>query len=334
MAKIVRLLPIMSLLLSGCGNGIHHNEEDYITKIDYKNDFRLLVMGDIHLGNKDDLDHYFKFMDLTIDESNADLMIFNGDLFTFGDEATLKALFTYFDSKNIPWGVTYGNHDEQCFFTADYMSKYADSFENCVFKYNPDDDVYGYSNYCVNLVDGNETKFSIYCLDSNRYRYSPYIGYDYIHKDQIDWYERMVKYNGGSSVKSFACYHIPVPEFSTAWDYANDGSGKATIVPDTNGKVGEKREKVCSPKENSGFFAKEVELKSTIGNICSHDHINNFAVNYQDITLIYSVNSTGRIYGNPEIRGGTVVTIKNGESIEYTNIYHSESELTDEGGAK
>ena len=121
-------------------------------------------------------------------------------------------------------------------------------------------------------------------MDSNRYYYGKeYLGYDYIKQDQIDWYERVVNYttstNNNVVVPSLLFFHIPVPEFDTAWNDYKEGKAGVEYIS------GDKREDVCCPKYNSGFFSKIKELNSARGMFVGHDHVNDYILKYQDLIL-------------------------------------------------
>ncbi len=317
---------LFATCLSSCGNsGTHHEAKDYFLDVPYKEDFKILQMTDIHLGMEDDLEYHYKFMDLTIKDADPDMLMVTGDLFTFATESVMMSLFNFLDSHNIPWAVTYGNHDEQVYFSLSTMSSALHTkFKNCVYIDHLDDDVYGNANYVINLKDGNKTKYELFVLDSNRYRYGEKMGYDYIHQDQIDWYERMVNYSNeinNRTVPSLAFFHIPFEEYQVAYDLYQSGSSEVVH------KYGENRESVSSPKINSGFFSKLVEMGSTKATFVGHDHVNYSHINYKGIDLVYGIHSTDRVYHDEDLMGGLTITIHSDESLSYERIYHKYSEV-------
>lgn len=319
---------LFAFTLCSCGNnGVHHQEKDYMIDMDYVDDFKILQLTDLHLGQKDDLDLHFDFIDLTIKDANPNFIVITGDVFTFANRRVMKTVFDFFDSYQIPWGVTWGNHDEQCDFSINYMTgelnKRREKDTYCKFIDIQKDDVFGYANYVINLKQGNDIKYQLYMLDSNRYYYGSYMGYDYIHEDQIKWYEDMVNYsktlNNNAIVPSIAFFHIPVPEFKVAYDlYEKDPTNA-----DIQYFYGERRETECPPDINTGFFDKVVELGSTKGIFVGHDHVNNYDIAYKGVRLVYGVKSTDRIYYDPDVIGGLTITIKNDSSFECNRIYHS-----------
>ena len=329
--KSLFLLSGVSLLaLSACSN-VKHNISEYILQLNYSSNYRILQLTDVHLGDKDNLEQHFKFMDLTINEANPNLIVVTGDLFTFASKTTAKRFFDYLDGHGVPWTVTFGNHDEQCYFSVDWMTSTLNNYgSHCVFKDIQDDDVQGNANFAINLMQGDNIFEQLIVMDSNRYYYGSYFGYDYFKDNQIEWYKSLVDYtkeqNGGVVVPSLMFYHIPLPEINDAWDKAEVGNPEAVKVA-VDGKVGEKGEASCNPDFNSGFFDAIVEKGSTTGMYFGHDHINNFVVNYKGIDFAYGVKATDRIYYGESMLGGRVITLKDDHSVEYHDIYHTYAEL-------
>lgn len=333
--QILKLVPLFATVLTSCGTKTYE-VKDYMLEMEWKDDFRILQLNDIHLSIKDDQEYHQKFIDLTINDTNAnpDLIVLNGDTFTFADKTTVKRTFKWLDSHKIPWTITFGNHDEQGCYSIDWLTGYLNKLSNssdsyCIFKDIQDDDLTGNCNFVINLKQGNIVKEQIVFIDSNRYNlgkykdYEAYVGYDAIHEEQIDWYENVIKYtkeqNSGTIVPSVAFFHIPLPEFGEAY------------LDETTTKIYEQNESPletsCPPDINTGLFDKMVELGSTNGVFCAHDHYNNYAVEYKGITLSYGVNSDNRIYSDDHSMGGQVIEIKNDGTFDITHIFHTYKEL-------
>lgn len=81
---------------------------------------------------------------------------------------------------------------------------------------------------------------------------------------------------------------------------------------------GEKRETVCCPSVNSGFFQVIKDLDSTKNVIVGHDHINCYSVLYEGVRLTYGLKTGDRCYANDDLNGGTLLTITdNGVKTEH-----------------
>lgn len=325
--KRLIIMATLTLLLSACGKrDVRHDISEYILETDYKEDFRILQLNDIHLSNKDKLEREFDFMDLTIKEADADLIVICGDSFTFADKRTAKSLFNFIDSYNTFWTITFGNHDEQCYFSIDWLTDYLNNFGSyCLFKDIQDDDITGNANFAINLMKDDKVHYQVIIMDSNRYNFGEYLGYDYIKDNQIAWYERLVNHtkveNAGIVIPSIAFFHIPIPEFDTAYKKALQGEADAIL------EYGDQREAVCAPKHNSGFFTKAKELNSTKAICVGHDHINNTRVLYQGVYLCYGINANDRVYGDADRLGGHVVTIHNDQTLSFDYLYHTYQEV-------
>ena len=320
--KFTTLAFISLLALSACGTR-EYKPQDYILEMNYKSDFRILQLTDIHLSDKDDRETQFKFLDLLYqDASNPDLVVVTGDLFTFAGKDTAKSLFNYFNSKKVPWTVCFGNHDEQCYFSVDWLTETLSNLGSyCMFKDLQDDNVNGNCNFVINLKEGNKVHDQLFVMDSNRYNFDlSQLGYDCFKQDQIDWYESVVKYTkeqNGDTVNSLMFYHIPLPEVNPAWEEAKNAN--AVIY-------GEKREASCPPDHDYGFFTKIKELGSTKAMFFGHDHINNFEVDYQGVKFCYGIKSTDRIYHDEDMLGCQTITIHDDHSLKIDRFYHTYEE--------
>lgn len=303
--------------------GAHYNEEEYMLNIPYKKDFKILQLGDIHLGIKDNIEEHLRFIDLTIKDANPDLILMNGDTFTYANKNIAKRLFSFMDSHGVPWTMTFGNHDEQCFFSIDWLTDYLNNYgNNCVFKDLQDDNIFGNANFVINLMDGNTIHDQIIVMDSNRYNYSNPIGYDYLKPSQINWYKNIVNYTTKTNglTNSLIFMHIPVQEYEVAFDLAQKDPSVL--------EYGEAGEGVSASKTNSGFFDVVKELGSTKAMFASHDHENNYRLLYEGIYLCYGVNSTNRIYRNEDMMGGHLITIHEDHTLSFDHIYHKYDEVS------
>ena len=322
-----RLFPLFfvtAMSLTACG-GKSYSPKDYILELPYRSNFKILQLTDIHMADKDDQDLHYAFLDKLITEANGpsqneiDFMVVTGDLFTFANKATAKKLFKFLDSYDIPWSVVFGNHDEQTYFSVEWMTSYLNNFgSKCYFLDRQDDNVNGNCNFAINLMQGNTIHDQLILMDSNRYYFGDYMGYDYFKDSQIKWYSDLVDYtkeqNGGATVNSLMFYHIPLYEINDAYE-------KGEV------KYGEKREKTCPPDYNSGFFDVIKTKGSTKGMFFGHDHINNFEALYEGVTFCYGIKSTNRIYYDEDMLGYQTITIKDNHSIEIERFYHTYAEV-------
>ena len=315
------------LSLTACSGGVRHDTKDYVLDLDYTSNFRMLQLTDIHIGDKDQRAIQFKYLDKVITEANANMIVVTGDLFTFASKDTAKELFDFLESYNLPWTVTFGNHDEQCNFSISWLTSYLNNYgKHCYFRDIQDDDVFGYANFAINLKRDGKIFEQLIIMDSNRYDFKPPFGYDHFKQNQIDWYERLVTDSAtetwyDSQKESIMFYHIPLPEIDEAWDAYQAGSTDAEYI------MGDKREKCCPPDYNSHFFDKILELGSTKAMFFGHDHVNDFIIKYKGVIFGYGINSTNRIYYEDGLIGGRVITLHDDHSLSFDDILVSYEEV-------
>lgn len=63
-----------------------------------------------------------------------------------------------------------------------------------------------------------------------------------------------------------------------------------------------------SPQSN-GFFDLIKEKGSTKNVLCGHDHVNDYSILYQGVRLTYTLKVGAGCYWEPELNGGTVLTV-------------------------
>ena len=174
-------------------------------------------------------------------------------------------------------------------------------------------DVYGRNNQYIRIEnpDGSLERVC-FLVDSNDYvtGSSEINDYDSVHADQIEWYRETVdglSREAGRAVPSFVFMHIPFRAFADAVDALKRGDPEARYL------FGENGEEVSCPDNDSGFFEAILEKGSTQAVFVGHDHLNNMAVNYKGVDLVYSKSIDFLAY--PGIahedsqRGGTLITL-------------------------
>ena len=127
-------------------------------------------------------------------------------------------------------------------------------------------------------------------VDSNMYTGGTFFsGFDTIHDDQIDWYEKVIRENSaeGSVIPSLAFFHIPPKEFKEGWEKCYRGEPGATYHL---GFVGEKDQYFGYPKQKEGNFIKRmVALGSLKGFFVGHDHLNTLSIDYLGMRMTYGM---------------------------------------------
>lgn len=287
-----------------------------------------------------------------IEETKPDLITMTGDqVWTAFQKQSQGELIKMIDSYGIPWAPVFGNHDGEGNADKEWLAdRYLES-ENCLFKKGPNN-IGGVGNYVVNIMEGDKIVQSLimmdsgasfdysdtpkeefmlsdaidpktqeYILNADGSRKQDYYGtnYQFITKEQIEWYKWVIagltEQNGGVTPESTAMFHIAIPEYHLAYL-----QWKASGYDPAMG-FGEKREQVCCPKINTGFFDVMKELGSTKNVVVGHDHVNNYSVLYDGIRLTYGLKTGDRCYADSDLNGGTVLTVSDsGVQVEHKYV--------------
>ena len=151
-----------------------------------------------------------------------------GDMFMLSNSFEVTDFVKYFEKKSEEYGFKYaaiwGNHDRHGLYHPNWLAKQFRKAKNC-FYYEPNDDLYGRSNFIINLTENGEktsaVKWQIANLDSgasfSESPMSPFRDYDYIRKDQTQWWlaeHENARPTSGTDrgVPGIAYYHIPQDE--------------------------------------------------------------------------------------------------------------------------
>lgn len=361
--KLIKSLAVAGVgvfCLTSCNtHAVRYDLDRYYLELPWKSDFNILQLTDLHISNMSDNDKQFKFIKKTVDKAreilnkDPDLIVITGDLFTFANKSDAIATFDFFDSLQIPWAPTWGNHDEQNYFSVSWLTSQLNARSDariakssnsyCVFRDLQDDDVFGNANYVINLVEGEGTtkkiKEQLFIFDSNRYNYGEGFGYDYIHYDQIDWYERIVVANtthteaSDNPTPSLAFFHIPFPEFEEGYQNASKNEKGWTFFEDEDGKTYKNHDtSTGDPKKNTGLFTKMVDLKSTKGVFIGHNHTSDYLLQCDinaasNIKLCCGVKSTNKVYCDEDRLGGQIIRLNDEGDFKIKRIYTKYSEI-------
>ncbi|MDD3278178.1 MAG: metallophosphoesterase family protein [Lachnospiraceae bacterium] len=307
-----------------------------------KESFKLLQLTDIHLGGSllsrsQDL-KALKACYTLICHTRPDLVVITGDLvfptgvksFSLNNGAPLVQFAAFMRNTGIPWVFAYGNHDTERVATLD--AREFDSLMKTLSCANPGSllypdiqpDISGRNNQMIEIrnTDG-ALRQALFLLDSNAYRNRADggKGYDYIHDDQVAWYQKTVtalSEKEGYTIPSMAFFHIPLREYKEADERYRQGSDQVQYY---YGVLGEKMSgRICCSREKSRFFDTAVELGSTKAMFCGHDHYNNQSLEYKGIRLTYGYSidylAMPGIERDTAQRGATLITIAPGGEFQ------------------
>lgn len=266
-----------------------------------------------------------------VEKTNPDLVIFGGDNisgywqeFTYDlVQSTIRKIIKPIKDRNIPLGVVFGNHDGEAGYHTEFQMMEYMEYSNCRSCLN-DEDVYGCGNCCLTVKssDGKRDAFAVWLMDSNDYvrNSNGKRCYDYVHDDQIDWYEKRASElkatNGGVPLPAILFQHIPVQEelmgFKTVSkdeDYTFERNGNYYFVGNEilEGRI---REVPCPADPETDPVRQFKSWKKT-GDIFAaffgHDHINDFKMSVDGIDLYQTLGAGYFTYG--EERGGRLIVL-------------------------
>ena len=251
-----------------------------------------------------------------LEDQKPDLVIFTGDVIKSGPKTrqdvitAINNIVSPVDKREIPWFITYGNHDEEhASITGVDEKGMLDIYMSYPYNINMPSPkrVNGTGNMHVLIFSskGHEPVFNIWGLDSGRYApekiadqiiaddfllgWTWMPDWDWIRPSQVSWYyntsEKLEKAYE-KKIPSFMFFHIALQEFRTMYENG-----------ERHGVVGERNEDECPGPFNSGLYAALLERGDVKGVFVGHDHINDYIGNYFGIVLGYAASAGFGTYG-------------------------------------
>lgn len=266
-----------------------------------------------------------KLICAALDREKPDLVVFTGDQikgyssFFLGEkgkkavESTIKALIRPLEERNIPFTMTFGNHDGEA------ALKKPEQFE--IYKQSP---MFVYADaasegddatFCLSIED----KFLIYMFDTHSRAKEG--GYSGVNKEQIEWY-RSIRDSYDTPVPSLVFQHIPTPEYfdvikkvrrftkGAVRAYGDHKNEFYTLDPHNCGLRDFMKESPAAPYINIGQTDALLEKGEVLGLYVGHDHINSFVSNYKGLDLGYTQGAGFNVYGPGYDRGIRIFDIE------------------------
>jgi len=265
------------------------------------------------------------------------LITVSGDLSWAGHTEAYEHLANFLDSLQIPWAPIWGNHDQQQ--GPEFVDSIVYSFQEhpyCL--YETGDKALGSGNYVIAIREGERVVEGIVMMNSHDR--APYCNEEgktietwaKLTPQQLVWYQEQVE-----QLREMGCndttmiLHIPIYAYRTAFKCAFAGDGKPGDVNVAQSYTSECwnegfgdsfgvcHEEIASYPEDEGAFECIKALGSTKTVLCGHDHVNNFVIRYQGVTLAYSLKLGSGCYWDSQLNGGTVLHITDAGVSE---VYH------------
>lgn len=365
--KIFFMVPlIISASLTSCGTVADYKEhlDDYVFAMKYHDDYNVLQLTDIHwnynssaTASKSYLSKLLKQVDQHLKnslgmDSKIDLIEFTGDQFMLSNSYHVSSFIKFFEQKAEEYGFKYaviwGNHDRQGLYNPNWLSDQFKKAKNCIYL-EPNDNLYGRSNFVINLTEDGSTNSStiwqLANLDSgasfSETAISPFRDYDYIRDDQVDWWLKEHE-KVGETVPTIAYYHIPQRDNLDAWEKIhNEGASFKSKFFKLQGFANPKKE------ERSSKFISEGRNHNLKAAFMGHAHSVDWTVDYDGVVIGLGVKTGTELYfahvdpanDKPELQegltstginekfdliGASLVTIKDDANFELEHLYFNE----------
>ncbi len=266
--------------------------------------FKILLFGDIHEHTDYKTNPKFKdmqkLMTAAVEEFKPDLCVLlgdncNTDIYEEDPERfkeMLKDVVAPITSRNIPVAAVLGNHEHDHGHEDEIVAEYGKL--GIIMRNDAPAEVTGNANFkeLIYSSDGEKPVFCLWFIDSNNCHENREIShYDYVHTDQIEWFEaeseKLKEMNGGKSMPSFIFQHTPVPEEyellrkAHFWELPVAVRGyntkRKTFYVGKKGTMDYVGEGPCSPDVNNGQFASWKKVGGVLGAFFGHDHLNDFS---------------------------------------------------------
>lgn len=317
MKKNTRVLPLLLVpfLLTSCGQVSKYSEhlDDYVFTMKYHKNFNILQLTDIHWNMNSSTYESKHYMDKVLKETDAhikatqgndakiDLVELTGDMFMLANTYHVNTFVDYFEKKadeyKFKYTAIWGNHDRHGMYNPNWIAEKFAKAKNCYY-FEPNDDVYGRSNFMINLTeDGSKetpVKWQIANLDSgasfSESALSPFRDYDYIRKDQTQWWKAEHD-KAGADVPGIAYYHIPQDENQWLYDQVHENG--ATYKEKFFKLEGFGDNGTEEYKSDFLDFAKENNLK---GAFSGHAHNVDWTVQWDDLVVGLGVKTGIELY--------------------------------------
>lgn len=274
-----------------------------------------------------------------VDKEKPDLVVFTGDQikgyssFFLGEkgrknaENTIKALIKPLEERNIPFTMTFGNHDGEAALRKNEQFELYKKSPMFVYADEASEDEK--ATFCLSIDD----KFLVYLFDTHSK--NPDGGYSSVTPEQLEWY-RSVRDSFEKPLPSLVFQHIPTPEYFevikkvrrfTKKSVRAFGSHKNEFYTLDPYKIGLRdfmKESPAPSAVNAGQIDAFLEKGEVLGIYVGHDHNNSFVANYKGIDLGYAQGAGFNVYGPGFDRGVRIFDISENGTYETKTVTFGE----------
>lgn len=295
-------------------------------------------------------------LEAAVEAEKPDLVVYTGDQIkgygvTYKDKdkelenAVAKTIYKLLEpvtKRNIPFAVTFGNHDRQVGISnKDQFEDIYKALPNCVGEQPEELSEGGGTCFIpIKASDGSDRDvFNIYLFDSGTDAKGG--GYEPFDVRIIDWYKKTreeLKTKNGKYVPSIVFQHIPMCEYYNALKRVKKDTKGAIrafrthkneyyVLGDSCRQSDILLEPPSIPNENTGEFDAISEKGDVMAVFVGHDHKNSFVSRYENVDLGFTQSSGFNAYGNRTKRGVRIIELDENKPGEYETYTRTFDEL-------
>lgn len=295
-------------------------------------------------------------LEAAIEAENPDLVVYTGDQIKgYGvtykgkgkelENAVAQTIYKLLEpvtKRNIPFAVTFGNHDRQVGISnKDQFEDIYKALPNCMGEQPAELSEGGGTCFIpIKASDGsNRDVFNLYLFDSGTDAKGG--GYEPFDVKIIDWYKKTreeLKNENGAYVPSIVFQHIPLCEYYNVLKQVKKTTKGAIrafrthkneyyVLGDTCRKGDILLEPPSIPNENTGEFDAISEKGDVMAVFVGHDHKNSFVGRYKNVDLGFTQSSGFNVYGNRTKRGVRIIELDENKPGEYETYTRTFDEL-------
>lgn len=295
-------------------------------------------------------------LEAAVEAEKPDLVVYTGDQIKgYGvtykgkdkelENAVAKTIYKLLEpvtKRNIPFAVTFGNHDRQVGISnKDQFEDIYKALPNCVGEQPEELSEGGGTCFIpIKASDGSDRDvFNIYLFDSGTDAKGG--GYEPFDVRIIDWYKKTreeLKTKNGKYVPSIVFQHIPMCEYYNALKRVKKDTKGAIrafrthkneyyVLGDSCCQSDILLEPPSIPNENTGEFDAISEKGDVMAVFVGHDHKNSFVSRYENVDLGFTQSSGFNAYGNRTKRGVRIIELDENKPGEYETYTRTFDEL-------
>ncbi len=257
-----------------------------------------------------------RFMEAAVKNIKPDLIVFTGDQLDVVDlwgkgekcrenvEKAINRLFSVFESFDIPFVLTFGNHDRETGLPNEEQAKIYAKMKNCICfdDLNDGRPDAGTFNVPIMSSDGSRTAMNIYVFDTGSKTNGVYGD---VRKEQLEWLDKKSR---EVNAESIVFQHIPVDEIYQLLEKVPKGTEGAEPAYGTRkGEyykrrdgikfMGEYGETPAALPRECGEFEQLKKQSDVFAVYCGHDHYDSFIGTVDGIDLGYCPGAGYNTYG-------------------------------------